>query len=634
MENNIVIQQQINENISVHDRFETVNSTTSYSYETTINTGRMEYLCKEYNIDISIPKTYLKLVGVVDKSFYYDLPAGTGKTIGLAIAVACCDSLSIIYSCQNHSRLKEFYNILSKFMNEHEIKYVNSSTDFNLELLPSIRVLLMTSSMLINSKLFTHTFYVRKDMVNIPRLLVIDELPNIINKLHYDRLMMALFFRSLMTDKSFIDDKNFTDGIPPIFINSKGMIKAVEGQFNAGFISFEDIAINNYKNSEIGLDSKGFFLNLVRRFEWKTPEDILSTPVVVEDSSTTKYLTIKELYTYRGNNLLILDATSDLYCDLIESEKLDENYNKNYKDYTNRIVDLSNTKELMSHEYSKYYIINNIVGILSDIIDYTNKLSTPSYIITHNSAIYDGEGNDKLIKDFVQEFLNTRYKYVTINADYIHCSNLSNKIIQDNDIIISNYNRCRGTNSFKECSNVFLIGEFRLPIDELDNVLDGWEHNEFKDRKFPYNSEELCIRLSVADAIQEINRGCMRKRNVNSKENIYLFGSNEWIQRICNYLDVELVDEDLDVIENPVARKLTKYILQNSNSLRKATRLEFLKLICQESELSKSGQISWSEILTFAQEINSEKFRKYYYILDILKSTGLNDEEINSIFFD
>ena len=274
---------------------------------------------------LPISKAYLRLTNELKKSFYYDIPAGTGKTIGLAIAVACCDSLSIIYTCKNHSRLEEFFELYSNFANQVDIAYIKpKQEEFNLDELQRKKVILMTNSMLINSSLGRDFMYTGNIGENLFRTLIIDELPDFINTLYYSKSLMQMFFRTLLITPGLINKENFETGIPPILLNSELAIRLIENQFNSGAIWFNDIAINKPKSSERGLHSKGFLLNLVRKLEWRDLNDLnkLSLNFSDEEDNIVKYLTIKELYSNRSSNLLILDATASLYSDLIESEEI------------------------------------------------------------------------------------------------------------------------------------------------------------------------------------------------------------------------------------------------------------------------------------------------------------------------
>lgn len=478
----------------------------------------MQSLCNEYGININIPLAYIEYIHKKGH-FYLGIPCGLGKTIGLAIAAACDDDLRFNYVASTHSRLSEFVDTLAYLgVDFHYMRSSNESLtgtpDF--QILKSSRIIILTSSMLLQ---FDYSI-IGGLMCN--RALIIDELPKILLPVYYDT-------------------------------RSYEMMKGLDGRFNR--INYLDVhkclldedlyfgfdsALNNNEPYTVPKRKKIFFARyeIIHKFLKKNPPK----PKVFAEGDKFEYdifyLTMLDLYLSKSNTSIILDATADLYHEVIQSEEIMiDGVTKDYADYIDQVRYGSIGERFAQRDF----ILSHTESIISEIIPELQQFPGPYYLVTHNSGVYDGMGESKIVNDGFTSFMEGMFKqtYVNDNKDFILCRSTDNKIESDKngkvitentDLFISNFARSRGSNFFRNCRTVCLLGSFFLPEKELKTML--------TQNHFEVKASDLQTNLAIADAVQEISRGCIRKRDKNNRMNLIMIGDKNVINGVFNYMNI------------------------------------------------------------------------------------------------
>lgn len=588
-------------------------------------------LCIQYDIDQRIPKFYLDYD---DKRLAEDgedltklvLPCGVGKTVGLAIALAARKNMYIMYVASNHKRLEEFGNTLTEFGVDYT--YIRSSQEINVLGIVNQTCVLMTTSMLL--QFFGTTFAVRFGMGGkiLRRTLIIDECPKLMTPILYCRTLLYSF-RETCDKLGLIINYDYKPPFIKLSYFPGALMKALF-RFGA-FRVLGDLAINSDKHeleSEIDLEAKCFF---IARALARSPREDLRAMITNQDLEIARnekmsrmVLSAEEVYGGRFNKTLILDATADLSENCLKGTTENLGIEKSYNKYINKVINLNNYYQLLDNSKEKSGILIEFVDIFMKIKPLLDKTGKRNYIVTYKDAIYD-QGD---IRCDLIEYMNSQYENFEVDpeGDYLRWWTIQKDKFGDEEIyetMISNYNRNRGTNKFRNCDNVVLIGQFNYPLNDIESLLEGLKETADK--------YEIQHDLSVSDAVQEISRGCLRKRLENNKENIYLFGDSSWIDSISSYLKVPTSEVELE-LEKSLEVKLLLYLKYNQDSIRKANYCKVVNLILQDSEYSPRLYLNYEwEILKHSNEFPRDFSRPMSFIKIIKNELNLTEEEINRI---
>ena len=581
--------------------------------------------CFEYNIDSKIPLFYIKYFQdgeIMDLNL--TLPCGVGKTLGLAIALKACPNLFLTYVASNHKRLRDFADYLDLLDVQYTL--VTDSEQLNENRLVLDKVILMTSSMMIqfyNSSLSG----ISKARVRIERTLIIDECPKILTPIAYNRLMLYNFYKVCLQEVFTVNNKYE----PPFILMNEYTSLNIRNLFEIGAIRvLDDLAINKRKRvleDTLDLEAKSYFLTRVLgRDRCLDIKDFYKSFELTYDENkiySSLVLTPAEVILDRYKKTLILDATADLYSEVLPGVNESLGIKKEYDKYIDKIYDLNDLYELRDYKYltKKSEIIEKFPELIHRLISNLTK-NKKTYLVTYNSAIYE---ENKIIKGSIYNILKEFYQRIENDpeGDFIYCSNNNSTEIVPGDLLIANYNRNRGTNKFRECDNIILLGQFNLPLNQLISLQEGLETE--------IAPNELQLKLSIGDAVQEISRGCLRQRKEDKRETIYLFGTHEWKLGICKYLNMSL-SATSKTEEQSLETKLLDYKLNNQNNSRKYNYLRVVDLILEDSIYSPRFYLNYEyQILKNPEPFPSDYYRPWNFINKIMKELGLTEEEVNKI---
>ena len=72
---------------------------------------------------------------------------------------------------------------------------------------------------------------------------------------------------------------------------------------------------------------------------------------------------------------------------------------------------------------------------------------------------------------------------------------------------------------------------FNYSLNDIESLLEGLKETADK--------YEIQHDLSVSDAVQEISRGCLRQRNINKKQNVFLLGDIRVLEGVIEYMEIK-----------------------------------------------------------------------------------------------
>lgn len=498
-----------------------------------INDELKDKYCEEFGINKDIPTWYSETLSLKKANHYLAIPCGTGKTIGLAIAAVCDPELAFCYVASTHSRLREFVNTLD-FM-KVPYHYIHSSN----ETLPSSeeytsictsRIIIMTSSMLLQFPYSSVEFWMKSKTRFINRGLVIDELPKILLKIWYDNASWN-FFSHYMIGTKF--NKFLYWQLHHLFDN-EDLVIDFDSALN------ESMPRSSDKQMKL-LMARGYFSNLMRSLELPAPVDYAKDEHGVPDKTKfiyhERYLTIRQVYLNKCNySTIILDATADLYSNLLGSEGGLE-FEKDYKHYIEECFYIHFDSGFKQRDR----ILQDFMLIFKKYLPTIRTYEGPYYIVSHNSSLYDGMGEEKTANEEIEAQLKQIFKtvYINENKDFILCRESDEEVKTDDfgrvitlptDIFISNFARSRGSNFFRDCRFVWILGTFYLPESELRAMIDQNEYD--------VSAKEVQKNLAIADAVQEISRGCIRKRNPKEKMTLFMCGDADVMEGVVDYMGI------------------------------------------------------------------------------------------------
>lgn len=482
---------------------------------------KLPEVCKEYGINPAIPKMYHDYLTDPDDtgSYYLDIPCGTGKTIGLAIACSLFDDMNITYVASTHSRLREFVDTLSylhvpfEYITESRQLIDNPGID-------QAKIIVMTSCMLLQFDY--HKLECRNRTSYTKRALVIDELPKILLHVEYD-------LDAYKVIKS--------DNYPQRFTvqNYNKLCKLFQGE-NLYF-EFDSVLCNQ---NPMSLSKRQKVFGGWKYFIKELHKSHLTEPKQYEYNDY--YMSILRVYLYKAKISLVMDATADLYSEVLGATEVELPVEKDYYKFIDQFHYLNAGKLFTQRDI----IIKDLQGFIEQGLGLLTRYPGPYYLVTHNSGVYDGMGEEKVTNEDFLKYLNTQFKivYEDPHKDFILCrsedapievDDFGRPISLDNDLFISNFGRSRGSNAFRNCRTVWLLGSFFLPEQQLSTMI---EQN-----KFSMTSHQLMINLAIADAVQEISRGCLRKRDPENKMNVLMIGDQDVINGTIEYLGINNASE-------------------------------------------------------------------------------------------
>ena len=598
-------------------------------------------LCEEYKINPEIPKFYISRIKSEERHTKLSIPCGTGKTVGLGIAMAACPDLYVIYVASNHKRLEEFQNILKKFMIETD--YISQSKQ--LHNYTGIRVpgIIMTTSMLLQfNDVGLRNVYIGGRLMTVDRLLIIDECPNLFNPISFSPVDIAIFYKTCR-DLNLI--RSIDTVTPPAILTSALGIKLIRDLYRNGSITINfdlGLQISDKVAVDPKTDAEGRSYFISRAISHLGLEGKLDNVVdyVINEADLNDWITVvlspASVFLDRLDRSIITDATSDLYSDLLPGKVETLGMNKEYNKYIEKVMDLNTLLDLYLFNIDKNSIIETFDNMIPKIQNLLKEVQGPTYLVTYNSCIYNGDGRDKVIKEDFFETLSKYYKtvYIHPDKDFILCRNSPNKVEFDDkdnlitekfDLLISNYNRNRGSNIFRNCRNVILIGGFYQKIGNIQKLIEDNDMN--------VSPELIQENLAISDAIQEISRGCIRQRKEDLKQTIYLFGDKNWKNKVCKELNTELASYKHSEIDS-IILKASLYIKENSKNSRKASALEIARRICEDSLMSDRGRISFKnevKVLAANGEIATQYARPGEFIKIMTKELDYTEQEAEKV---
>ena len=478
-------------------------------------------LCNKYNIDPIIPIKYIQTIKS-EGNYYQNLQCGTGKTIGLAIAAKVVPDLSFNYVASTHSRLREFVDTLLRLQVNHYYLTASRLVINDYSVVQASRIIILTSSMLLQFDYSKIEYFIRGSKYNY-RPLIIDELPKIILQVLYDLKSWNLFTKNLPKSYNYSKCSSVSD----LFSNEDL------------YVTFDE-ALNSVPKGNSEYLKKAFYskLHILKRLSEKNypqPKDYSDN--LDEFEYNVAYLSIFDVYLSKAKTTIILDATSDLYYEVLSSKPMFPHVTRDYSSF----IEDCYYMHLNYGFKQRDNIINNLIKYIKSFLPELFKLEGPYYLATHNSSVYDGMGEEKVVQDDIMNQFKQIFKqvYTNDNKDFILCRSSDNEIklddfgrvlAEDTDLFISNYGRSRGSNYFRDCRTVWLLGSFFLPDNELRQMLN--------DTSINLDYKRLQTNLAIADGVQEISRGCIRKRKIDEKMNIIMMGDIKVLKGIIDYMGI------------------------------------------------------------------------------------------------
>lgn len=493
----------------------------------------LQELCAKYNISPAVPRAYIEQYSEKDLK-HLAIGCGIGKTVGLAIALKCCPDLYVIYMSSTHSRLTEFVNLLHEFGVGYHYMKQSKEVDPRYDDLADIEIskaLILTNCMfqLVPQDLILGANKTGK--IWVERMIVVDELPPILLKVCYDtpgyKFIKGKFSQQGLHEGEWNKMKN----IDRIF-KEEHIYTPYNDILTLPSVARSVVQFGYYKSAK----AKHQLLTKLHQRDITVPKLYHENPEV--EDYTNFYLSIKDVFLVKNLTGIIMDATADLYSEILGTTPMNIEVIKDYA----RFIDKFYYTHLAFDFSQRDFIINNLMKILDTYLPTLRTYPGPYYICTHNSSIYEGWGEEKVAKEDIMEALLQRFKIVETNdnKDFLLCRNSDKEIetdkygrliIEPDDVLVSNFNRVRGSNFFRDCRTVMLIGSFLLPESELQEMIE--------DNNYHINPKKLQLNLAIADAVQEISRGCLRQRNINKKQNVFLLGDIRVLEGVIEYMEIK-----------------------------------------------------------------------------------------------
>lgn len=574
------------------------------------------------------------------------VPCGIGKTLGLAIVLKLSRILNrgirVMYLSSTHRGLQEFQNKLK--MLDIQGSYIDSSSKLVADVVVSKSIILMTTSMYIQAMSCGLNVSSLGRGSLITRWLIIDECPKLSTRIKYVPYEFLVHKDEYITYADLVKSNALTD------VEMNRIVFIVASLFNEGKIEVkDDVSINDPKFNPDRYDTtllaRLYLLMLIcQRFpqdynrlldaeaKWREEHIVSELTLVRNPIYLTSSFSAKDVYLARYDKTLILDATADLYSELLDLNLVNFGLEKDYYKYIDKLVDLGSSKILHKFKFNinKDKFIEETHDIIYLVLQFIKSLSDKNiYIVTYDNGLYRSTEELKNIKieselDFIKpKILKSLQFYgvvTTHDKDYIEVK-MNDKVIR-----IANYNRNRGSNYFRDSTAVFLLGEFWLKSSCINQLI--------RDYDLKVNLDDALFKLAVADAVQEISRGCLRKRDTNQKESIYLLGRSEWMNAINEYLGVKSDIEKFKLsIDDSIEIRMDDYIMENCENSRKYNYCRLAKLIKDKTEFSDPSRLDHTNDI----KNNHEPFPRAIFrsggCWDILvKELGLTEEMANKVF--